>query len=117
MASFAVLSSHRGPGTRCGHLALPIMLIGASFMVVACQSVRDALREVATIGQWPVDGLRRIARGHHRGGSCRHSQSLQDHPAVSCPAQALTATPNQTTISKTTPCWPALCDPGVWIKL
>jgi hypothetical protein len=36
MASLAGLSSHR---TDCRHIALPIVLIGAPFMVVACRSL------------------------------------------------------------------------------
>ena len=40
MASLAGLSSHRRPCTDCGHIPLPIVLIGVPFMVVACRSLR-----------------------------------------------------------------------------
>jgi hypothetical protein len=41
-------------------------LIGASFMVAACRSVRGAPLKAATIGLWPVDDFHRTAQGHHR---------------------------------------------------
>jgi Homeodomain-like domain len=39
MASLLGLWRHRRPCTDCGHIAFPIVLIGVSFMVVACRSV------------------------------------------------------------------------------
>jgi hypothetical protein len=38
------------------------------------------LQAAATIGLLPVDDFHRIARGHHRHASCRHSRILHDQP-------------------------------------
>src|SRR5262249_715437 len=79
MASLAGLSSDHRPCTRCRHIALPILLIGATLMMVPRQSLRrPPLQATAPIGLWPVDGFLRIARGHHRHGSRRHSKILRD---------------------------------------
>jgi AAA domain len=56
-----------------------MVLIDARFMVVARRSVCGAPLKAATIGLWPVDDFHRIAQGHHRDCSCRHSRSLHDH--------------------------------------
>jgi hypothetical protein len=77
MASLLGLWSHRRPCTDCGHIALPIVLIGVSFMVVACGSVFGP--PLSSVGLWPIDDFHRIARGHHRDGSCQHSQLLHDN--------------------------------------
>jgi hypothetical protein len=49
--------------------------------VVACWSLgRPPLLAAATIGLWPVDDFHRIARGHPRHASCRHSRILHHQP-------------------------------------
>jgi hypothetical protein len=50
--------------------------------VIARRSVRGASLKAATFGLWSVDDFHRIAQGHHRDCSCRHSRSLHDHTAV-----------------------------------
>jgi hypothetical protein len=62
-----------------------MVLIDARFMVVARRSVRGAPLKAATIGLWPVDDFHRIAQGHHRDCSCRHS-SLLDRAVALAPA-------------------------------
>jgi hypothetical protein len=59
-----------------------MVLIDARFMAVARRSVCGASLKAATIGLWPVDDFHRIAQGHHRDRSSRHSRSLHDHTAV-----------------------------------
>jgi hypothetical protein len=91
-----------------------MVLIDARFMVIARRSVRGASLKAATFGLWSVDDFHRIAQGHHRDCSCRHSRSLHDHIAVALApaawfrdgllAQMLTAAPGRIAISKTTPC-------------
>jgi len=45
---------------------------------VRCPPTRSRPRRQLDYG--PVDGFRRIARGHHRRASCRHSRILHDQP-------------------------------------
>jgi hypothetical protein len=70
MASLAGLSSHRRPCTRCGHVALPIVQIGASPKGVACPAPPRPTPQSGTHWTWPVDDFHRIAQGHHRDASC-----------------------------------------------
>jgi hypothetical protein len=53
MASLAGLSTHRRPCTDCGHIPLPIVLIGVPFMVVACRPLRYPRRD-----NWTMAGRR-----------------------------------------------------------
>ena len=52
MASLAGLSSHRRPSIRCGHIALPIVRLGASPKGVACSAPprRTPQKKAAPIG-------------------------------------------------------------------
>ena len=70
MACFAGLSSHRRPCTRCGHVALPIVQIGASPKGVACLAPPRPTPQSGTHWTWPVDDFHRIAQGDHRDASC-----------------------------------------------
>jgi hypothetical protein len=87
MASLAGLSSHRRPCTRCGHIALPIVQIGASPKGVACRASPRSAAQSGNHCTWPVDDFHRIAQGHRRDASCRafanctlsRAQSQADH--------------------------------------
>ena len=70
MASLAGLSRHRRPCARCGHVALPIVQIGASPKGVACPAPRRPIPQSGTHWTWPVDDFHRIVQGHHRDASC-----------------------------------------------
>jgi len=69
MASLAGLSSHRRPCTRCGHITLPIVQIGASRRGVACPAPPRSSPQIGPHSTWPVDDFHRIAQGHHRDAS------------------------------------------------
>jgi hypothetical protein len=58
------------PCTRCGHIALPIVEIGASPKGVACPAPPRPTPQSGTHWTWPVDDFHRIAQGHHRHASC-----------------------------------------------
>jgi hypothetical protein len=79
VASLAGLSSHRRPCTRCGHIALPIVQIGASPKGVACPAPPRSTPQSGTHWTWPVDDFHRIAQGHHREAAW-HSRIAHDHP-------------------------------------
>jgi hypothetical protein len=68
--SLAGLSSHRRPCTFCGHIALPIVQIGASPKGVACPAPPRPTPRSGTHWTWPADDFHRIAQGHHRDASC-----------------------------------------------
>jgi len=70
MASLAGLSSHRRVCTGCGHIALPIVQIGASPKGVACPAPPRSTPQSGIRWTWPVDDFHRIAQGHHRDASC-----------------------------------------------
>ena len=69
MASLAGLSRHRRPCARCGHVALPIVRIGASPKGVACSAPPRRTPRSGTHWTWTVDDSHRISQGHHRDTS------------------------------------------------
>jgi hypothetical protein len=83
------LSSHRRPCTRCGHVALPIVQIGASPKGVACPAPPPPTPQSGTHCTWPVDDFHHIAQGHHRDASC---------PAFSTRSSAIARRAKRTTI-------------------